>query len=188
MNEESVDALTKIGSDAVLEAIIKVFPEAPWHFQLYASSILENIRSEQVVSECLKLYKLEKCPTDIQERILMVGLRNFSPDGIEPARQWTIHNGGELHEQLLAVAILAGVTFPEQSQWMQEAGRCEQRRAQRYQKMFGDSTSPSAPAPEGERVKPLVVAQKVGRNDLCPCGSGNKHKKCCLGKDLDTRT
>ncbi len=26
-------------------------------------------------------------------------------------------------------------------------------------------------------------AHKVGRNDPCPCGSGLKHKKCCLGKD-----
>lgn len=25
---------------------------------------------------------------------------------------------------------------------------------------------------------------KVGRNDPCPCGSGLKYKKCCLGKDL----
>ncbi len=25
--------------------------------------------------------------------------------------------------------------------------------------------------------------EKVGRNDLCPCGSGKKYKKCCLGKD-----
>lgn len=24
---------------------------------------------------------------------------------------------------------------------------------------------------------------KVGRNDLCPCGSGKKYKKCCLGKE-----
>jgi len=24
---------------------------------------------------------------------------------------------------------------------------------------------------------------KPGRNDLCPCGSGNKHKKCCLPKE-----
>lgn len=23
----------------------------------------------------------------------------------------------------------------------------------------------------------------IGRNDPCPCGSGKKHKKCCLGKD-----
>lgn len=25
---------------------------------------------------------------------------------------------------------------------------------------------------------------KIGRNDLCPCGSGKKFKKCCLGKGL----
>ncbi|CAN5922978.1 YecA family protein [soil metagenome] len=26
------------------------------------------------------------------------------------------------------------------------------------------------------------AAPKVGRNDPCPCGSGKKHKKCCLAK------
>ena len=26
------------------------------------------------------------------------------------------------------------------------------------------------------------LTQKVGRNDPCPCGSGKKHKKCCLNK------
>ena len=25
--------------------------------------------------------------------------------------------------------------------------------------------------------------KKIGRNDPCPCGSGKKYKKCCLGKD-----
>jgi tetratricopeptide (TPR) repeat protein len=29
---------------------------------------------------------------------------------------------------------------------------------------------------------------KIGRNDLCPCGSGKKYKKCCLGKALPTHT
>jgi hypothetical protein len=24
------------------------------------------------------------------------------------------------------------------------------------------------------------MAQKPGRNDPCPCGSGRKYKKCCL--------
>lgn len=24
-----------------------------------------------------------------------------------------------------------------------------------------------------------VKSKKVGRNDLCPCGSGKKYKKCC---------
>jgi len=27
--------------------------------------------------------------------------------------------------------------------------------------------------------KPIVRKEKVGRNDLCPCGSGKKYKKCC---------
>jgi hypothetical protein len=32
-------------------------------------------------------------------------------------------------------------------------------------------------------VEPLHVAPKPGRNAPCPCGSGKKYKKCCLGKD-----
>jgi hypothetical protein len=32
----------------------------------------------------------------------------------------------------------------------------------------------------GPAAKPLARDEsKVGRNDLCPCGSGLKHKKCC---------
>ena len=35
---------------------------------------------------------------------------------------------------------------------------------------------------QGAQKKKVVVvrkAEKVGRNDLCPCGSGKKYKKCC---------
>jgi hypothetical protein len=28
--------------------------------------------------------------------------------------------------------------------------------------------------------------QKIGRNDLCPCGSGKKYKQCCLSKSIST--
>jgi len=36
-------------------------------------------------------------------------------------------------------------------------------------------------ASHGEETvkKPVVKGNKVGRNDLCPCGSGKKYKKCC---------
>ena len=30
----------------------------------------------------------------------------------------------------------------------------------------------------------MNTRRKIGRNDPCPCGSGKKYKKCCLGKDL----
>ena len=35
--------------------------------------------------------------------------------------------------------------------------------------------------PESGKPKTVrkTVKQKVGRNDLCPCGSGKKYKKCC---------
>jgi hypothetical protein len=34
--------------------------------------------------------------------------------------------------------------------------------------------------PSNEPVKSTRIA---GRNDPCPCGSGKKYKKCCLGKE-----
>lgn len=42
----------------------------------------------------------------------------------------------------------------------------------------------------GEKVKSSLGgvtveprnSPKIGRNELCPCGSGKKHKKCCIKK------
>ena len=36
------------------------------------------------------------------------------------------------------------------------------------------------PKEDGEQVKkkPMVKKQNVGRNTLCPCGSGKKYKNC----------
>ena len=41
--------------------------------------------------------------------------------------------------------------------------------------------SPTVDTPEEEAVKQPVVNKgpEVGRNDLCPCGSGKKYKNCC---------
>lgn len=37
--------------------------------------------------------------------------------------------------------------------------------------------------PEPRKAEPVRVAQKVGRNEACPCGSGKKFKQC-HGKDM----
>jgi preprotein translocase subunit SecA len=29
------------------------------------------------------------------------------------------------------------------------------------------------------KAQPVRAVPRVGRNDLCPCGSGKKYKKCC---------
>ena len=40
---------------------------------------------------------------------------------------------------------------------------------------------PTSASLEGEenQNKTIVNNNKIGRNDLCPCGSGKKYKKCC---------
>ncbi len=37
------------------------------------------------------------------------------------------------------------------------------------------------------RRKPVVKKEKIGDNDLCPCGSGKKYKKCCKMKDMSAQ-
>ena len=33
-------------------------------------------------------------------------------------------------------------------------------------------------------IKNIEKKRKIGRNELCPCGSGKKFKKCCLGRGI----
>ena len=52
---------------------------------------------------------------------------------------------------------------------------------------YGGQMPGAAPKPEEPRKQETVRRQhpKVGRNDLCPCGSGKKYKNCCMAKDLE---
>ena len=36
---------------------------------------------------------------------------------------------------------------------------------------------------KGEVAKAKKNSEHIGRNDLCPCGSGKKYKNCCMLKD-----
>lgn len=41
-----------------------------------------------------------------------------------------------------------------------------------------DVSGPSSPQPQRGKKQPVVVGEKTGRNEPCPCGSGKKYKKC----------
>ena len=43
---------------------------------------------------------------------------------------------------------------------------------------LADFDLPPAPYPPAEPIR--NTEPKIGRNDLCPCGSGKKYKKCCM--------
>ena len=36
------------------------------------------------------------------------------------------------------------------------------------------------------RESKTVHVEKIGRNDPCPCGSGKKYKRCCMGEPKDS--
>ena len=47
-----------------------------------------------------------------------------------------------------------------------------------------DADHPEEDFPSDEPGVPYIrPAEKIGRNDPCPCGSGKKYKKCCLPKE-----
>lgn len=49
-------------------------------------------------------------------------------------------------------------------------------KADAYEAEYKRLTAPPKP-------KQVIKSKKIGRNELCPCGSGKKYKKCCLNKE-----
>ena len=93
----------------------------------------------------------------------------------------------ELFEGLLynvkveVIRFLSRVQFQadENAQALEDRRRAE---AAKSKMIFQKSQSPDAPEseiPEPEQAAPFVrLEKKVGRNEVCPCGSGKKYKAC----------
>lgn len=47
------------------------------------------------------------------------------------------------------------------------------------QATHGEEPEQQEQAPAPRKQAPVTHGQQVGRNDLCPCGSGKKYKRCC---------
>jgi hypothetical protein len=54
----------------------------------------------------------------------------------------------------------------------------------RYRILSDDDIEPILLRADGSEINPIIETyrregRKIGRNELCPCGSGKKYKKCC---------
>lgn len=58
------------------------------------------------------------------------------------------------------------------------------RRQERWQREAGESFEEDQESDDesSDSQGPYIKDSYIGRNDPCPCGSGKKYKKCCLGK------
>jgi len=76
---------------------------------------------------------------------------------------------------------------PDQVRQAQEQRRTDYSRMSARKDEFsrGGASRPGQPRrdQEPQKLQPVRVEQKIGRNDPCPCGSGKKYKNC-HGRDL----
>src|SRR5205807_9163145 len=80
LNQECGEALTRIGTPAVLEAVAEAFPTADQSFRIYASGPLENIHSDLAVETCLQLLTQDK-DHGIRRELAHALLCHFAPEG-----------------------------------------------------------------------------------------------------------
>jgi SEC-C motif len=128
LNERCAEALTRIGTSAVLEAVAEAYTHAPRHFRLYATDPLENIHSDLAVEKCLHLLRLEK-ENLIRLNLAHALLSQFAPEGIEEARKLLVgreldFESRGLRNYLVETCTIMGVRFPEYDEW-QTAERTE---------------------------------------------------------------
>ncbi|HUY89025.1 MAG TPA: SEC-C metal-binding domain-containing protein [Pirellulales bacterium] len=211
LNEECAEALTRIGTPAVLQAIAEAFPTAERRFRLYATGPLEKIHSDLAVATCLDLLPQEK-DEQIQRDLAHALLSQFAQAGIDVARQRLVgrtldFDSRGLRNYLVETCTLTGERFPEYDEWLATEKAEKEEHWRRVQELEGDPaglvryaleklTGKKAPdLPKAKQPLPPVRAgsplalqqkpaskQKLGRNDPCPCGSGKKFKNCCLKK------
>jgi SEC-C motif-containing protein len=85
-----------------------------------------------------------------------------------------------------AIKRLGGTLTPAQQRKVQRIfanDRPKRERLRAYLLGTLGSVGPDASLTRGAPVSETApIARKIGRNDPCPCGSGKKYKKCCLGK------
>lgn len=196
--EECMYALSRIGTDSVIEAVSEVFSDADSHFRSYASDVFRRIHSDLSVKRALGFLEKEG-DYKIRTMLGMALLNNFAYDGLEAVRKLII--GGtydpfitDLQEDLIIACTIMEERIPEYEEWkdavVQRQTDAEERKGNFFKELTWSAQDGETDHQTFENTlqnnhKAHTIfrdAPKIGRNESCPCGSGKKYKKCCLGK------
>jgi SEC-C motif len=165
--EEVADTLISFRSDEVVEAVAPYLknPES----NIYASSIIANIKTPFAVQTLRDAYKNSKAVED-KEVLFEPLCHQLSEEALPEINDYMKKNIDSFIVEREHVAYgyytLLELNHPHLENWRKIALENEMH----FQKSI-DSGSSS--------VIPFVNENKVGRNDPCTCGSGQKYKKCC---------
>ena len=194
------EALIRIGTNAVVEALAEGFSSVDWYRQMLACGVLEHVHSDLAVGKCLDLFEIEEHPT-IKTYLGQALNAHFAEEGIEPVRQLVLSGKADseftdLRAGLVTSATLIGVDFPEMEEWKVQVKEERRKRREYFARLAEESIDEEFEDDfeegdyydndyDSEPVAPpttIVGKARTGRNEPCPCGSGKKYKKCCLRK------
>jgi hypothetical protein len=200
-------ALKRIGSDAVVRELASRYDSGDVDLRFEIACLLEDIHSDLCISTGLDLLGREQ-DQELRGMLIRSVLMNYESDGIELARQYVLSAPNrrsplEFLADLVLVSRMLGVSFPEFELWA-EAVRFEQAHRREWDddnsvfslmdeslldefdddSSWVDEESDEVDYAIDDRQTGTIIHEspKIGRNDLCPCGSGRKYKKCCLNK------
>ena len=165
--EEAVDALIKIGTEAVIAEVEKVALNDPAYF--FTIGILAKIKTKKAEQLLLHLFDQSTIPT-AKTLIADALCQHLSVDAIPKVYKF-IQEGYDstvldLEESLYVNIVLNDDPHPDRMNLKHSLEEKDQLHKEREAKINQLSIS--------------IQANKVGRNDPCPCGSGKKYKKCCM--------
>jgi hypothetical protein len=202
--EAMQDALPRFGADAV-GPIEAAFTTASPSYRIYAAEALGRVKHPSSEAALLRLVK-EPGADDAWDEVAHSLMKLISAEAMPALYEEIVvaqNFSGmvyDLERELVASALMVGYEFPELGAMREEAlaRDVEDAQARAGGELGGayrdvddwEDDEPGYPAlPERlDDQYPAATlpikneAPKVGRNDPCPCGSGKKYKKCCLGK------
>lgn len=196
---EAQRALTRIGTDDAIRAVAAAYDPAAADdtgFTIYATDPLGNVHTDLALATCLWLFEAETKSGE-KDFLATAVLDHLSADGTRRvlAAIEAKEVGREAEAHVAGVCTMLGIESPVADRIRAE----DAKRAVRVKRMEAQWEADQAvmrtnaarpPAkPSAADLPPLSQPLSVqgksapaGRNDRCPCGSGKKFKKCCLGK------
>ncbi len=171
-------------SDRAYNAAVEFYNRKEQELGVEIMSRLERMATLQVIDEKWKEHLREM--DDLKEGINLRAYGQKDPlvEYKREAFEMFVEMLKNINREVLQIVFRA---FPAQAEEIPQRRAAKMPRREQMQ-LHHDSAvglgmqanrEPAAQGAEGQiKRKPIRVAEKVGRNDPCPCGSGKKYKNC----------
>ncbi|MDD2235101.1 MAG: SEC-C metal-binding domain-containing protein [Desulfitobacteriaceae bacterium] len=173
--KNAADALAKIGTPAVAEALYERYREKDGYYSIFAAPLLGQIKTKNAEDAILKLLAVEE---DYDDAVVLADSLGqlLSVKGIPWILKYVKEGYSScvlsLEKTLYCNSVINCVELEDIAKYRQmlqderEEFRIRSAEYNRRKTLY-------------DKAKPVVKPDKIGRNDTCPCGSGKKFKKCC---------